>query len=301
MSNSQAVIISAPQQEARPFAMGLPRSPMEPSNLSEAINLAKIFCDAGNVPTPYIGKMADILIAIQWGYEVGLSPVQAMQSIAVINGRPTLFGDALLGLVRGSGLLESIEEVGDEKGFTCTVKRRGEQKPIVRTFTIEDARKAGLLDKKGPWQSYTKRMLQMRARNFALRDAFTDVIRGVRFVMDPSEIIDVSAKPHVEAAPAQHQAAQQSVPQEPETYPQEKFLENLPKWARLIREGKWSCEHVIQTVESHGVPFTIEQRATLESIPVDVPEAVAEQSPIPSPAATFPDQGAEAGGTDAPF
>ena len=200
-----------------------------------------------------------------------------MQSIAVINGRPTLFGDALLGLVRGSGLLESIEEVGDDKAYTCTVKRRGEQKPVIRTFTIDDARQAGLLEKKGPWQSYPKRMLQMRARNFALRDAFTDVIRGVHFVMDPGEIIDVTARPCVEptapAGQAQPQVVQQGGQQEPETYSQERFLKNLPKWTGLIRSGKWSCSHVIETVESHGVPLSIEQRATLESIPVDVPES----------------------------
>lgn len=295
MSNSQPVVLSAPQEQ-RPFAVGRPRSPMEPSNLSEAINLAKIFCDAGNVPSNYQGKLADCLIAIQWGYEVGLSPVQAMQSIAVINGRPTLFGDALLGLVRGSGLLESIEEVGDDKSYTCTVKRRGERKPVVRTFTMDDARKAGLLEKKGPWQSYPKRMLQMRARNFALRDAFTDVIRGVHFVVDPGEIIDVTARPVdvTSSGQAPNQAAQ---PSKPEFYPQERFLEHLPKWTELIRSGKWPLEHVIKTVESHGVPFSLEQRATLESIAV----CAQEQSAFPSSTQASPDQGAGAEDLDAPF
>ena len=47
------------------------------------------------------------------------------------------------------------------------------------TFTVGDAIRAGLWKKAGPWTMYPKRMLQMRARSFALRDAFPDVLRGL--------------------------------------------------------------------------------------------------------------------------
>ena len=62
---------------------------------------------------------------------------------------------------------------------TCTAKRRGYEKPTVVRFSVADAKKAGLWGKSGPWSQYSKRMLQLRARGFALRDAFPDVLKGL--------------------------------------------------------------------------------------------------------------------------
>ena len=151
---------------------------LTPQSIDEAIRMAEIMSKANIVPKDYQGNPANILVAIQWGAEIGLPPLQAMQNIAVINGRPSVWGDAVIALVRGSGLLESIQEDIGDSAATCTVKRRGEG-ATARTFTLDDAKKAGLLGKQGPWSQYPKRMLQMRARAWALRDVFPDVLRGV--------------------------------------------------------------------------------------------------------------------------
>jgi hypothetical protein len=99
----------------------------------------------------------------------------------VIGNNPTVWGDGALALVEASGLLEWHEESFDEatKTATCTVKRLGKPSPTVRTFSFEEARAAGLLNKDGPWKGYPKRMCQMRARAFALRDTFADVLKGI--------------------------------------------------------------------------------------------------------------------------
>lgn len=154
---------------------------LTPANLGEAMEMAKILADSSIVPKDFQGRPGNVLIACQWGAELGLQPLQAMQSIAVINGRPSIWGDAMLGLVQGSGLLDSIhEEISDDgKVATCTLRRRGHAQAISRTFTMEDADRAGLSRKDGPWKQYPKRMLQLRARAFALRDGFADVLRGV--------------------------------------------------------------------------------------------------------------------------
>ena len=117
---------------------------------------------------------------MQWGAEIGLQPLQAMQNIAVINGRPSIWGDAMLALVRSSGLLDYIRKELSEDGTTatCTVKRKNEE-PAVSTFSIEDAKKAGLAGKQGPWTQYPKHMLKLRARSYALRDVFPDVLKGM--------------------------------------------------------------------------------------------------------------------------
>lgn len=162
-----------------------PRFSLTPTSIDEAMRFADMLSKSALVPKDYQGNPANCVIAMQWGMEIGLQPLQAMQSIAVINGRPAIWGDAMIALVKGSGLLESIvEDVGDTAA-TCTVKRRGEGE-VSRSFSMEDAKKAGLAGKQGPWAQYPKRMLQMRARAWALRDVFPDVLRGV-FVAEEAQ------------------------------------------------------------------------------------------------------------------
>ena len=128
-------------------------------------------------------QVANVCVALQYGLELGLSPMQSLQGVAVINGKPTVYGDALLGLCYASGLVEEFEVnvagTGDTRGAVCTVKRKGVENQIVRAFTIADAKRAKLWGRAGPWTQYPERMLEMRARGFALRDAFADVLRGV--------------------------------------------------------------------------------------------------------------------------
>jgi len=146
------------------------------------------------VPKGMQGKPADILLAMELGLQLGIPMTQAIQDIAVVNGRPTLYGDGLLAAVQGHKDYEYIKEVGDEKSATCTLKRRGHDECTV-TFTQEDAKKAGLWGKPGPWLSYPKRMLQMRARGFCIRDTFADALRGIKTEEEVSDYQVIDAKP----------------------------------------------------------------------------------------------------------
>jgi len=135
------------------------------------------------VPKAYQGKPEDVLVAVQWGRELGLAPLQALQNIACINGKPSVYGDAAMALVQASSVCENIEEFFEGEGSpnpvaVCVAHRRG-RTPVTVKFSVEDAKRAGLWGKTGPWQAYPKRMMQMRARGFALRDAFPDVLKGL--------------------------------------------------------------------------------------------------------------------------
>lgn len=143
------------------------------------MKLAEMVSQSSVCPKAYFNKPGDCLVAMALGAEVGLNPIQSLQNIAVINGKPSIYGDAAMALVRASGLLEDIKEEFDGNAATCTCKRRGQETPIVATFSMEDAKKAGLLGKSGPWSQYPARMLQMRARGFALRDGFADALAGL--------------------------------------------------------------------------------------------------------------------------
>lgn len=177
-----------PQQTA-PVLATTRQIGLTPQSLEAAMEMANLLAKSNMVPKDYIGNPGNIIVAIQWGAEIGLPPLQAMQNLAVINGRPALWGDAVMALVRGSGLLEDFREDVTDQGATCTVKRRGEQ-PVSRHFSVEDAKKAGLWGKQGPWQQYPKRMLQMRARSWAIRDVFTDVLKGINIkeVLEDDEV-----------------------------------------------------------------------------------------------------------------
>lgn len=144
---------------------------------------------AGGIVPYGIDTREKAMIAILHGLEIGLTPMNAMQSIAVINGKPTIYGDAAIGLVRASGLMEWIKETvsgeGDAMTAKCVVKRKHEAEAIEGEFSVADAKTAGLWTKTGkngqptPWQTYPKRMLKFRARAFALRDGFADVLKGM--------------------------------------------------------------------------------------------------------------------------
>lgn len=142
-------------------------------------------------------KPESIMIAIQHGFEIGLKPMQALQSIAVINGRPGIYGDAALAIVRNSGELEDFEETiegeGDKMEAVCRVTRKG-FKVYESRFSVADAKLAGLWDKAGPWKQYPRRMLKFRARGFGLRDTFGDYLRGLKTVEELQDYIETTGR-----------------------------------------------------------------------------------------------------------
>ncbi|MBK5942747.1 recombinase RecT [Halorhodospira halophila] len=216
---------------------------LTPQNLDEAMKYADIIAKSKVIPKDYQGNPGDVLVAMQWGLELGLPPLQALQNIAVINGRPAVWGDAMLAIVRSHPSCEYVSEEFDDSRWvaTCRAKRRGEQEQI-RQFSHDDAQRAGLAGKQGPWQSYPKRMIQMRARAFALRDVFPDALRGIAVAEEVRDIPEKDVTP--EPAPAA------SEPEQLPPYPDDRFAENLPKWRQAIQGGRISAEEVIAKASS---------------------------------------------------
>lgn len=165
--------------------------------LDDTWRFAQYIVKSGLAPSSF--KTAEqVIVAIQYGAEVGFSPMQALQSIAVINGKPSMYGDAIPALILGSGLCDGtpkewLEGEGDKMAAHCEAKRKDSDDPVKRSFSVDDAKKAGLWGKAGPWTQYPKRMLQMRARAFCLRDAFADVLRGMQV---REEVEDYSRTEH---------------------------------------------------------------------------------------------------------
>ena len=169
--------------DSKPVAINMGDSGIKLQSFEEAFRFAKYVAISGLAPKG-MDKPETILVCLQSGLELGFSPMQALQNVTVINGKSAIYGDAGLALIRGKGLLEDMTEkwTGTIKdGTRCceiTMKRKG-QTPIVRSFSIEDARRGGLWGKPGPWSQYPERMLRYRALAFTMRDLFSDVLKGV--------------------------------------------------------------------------------------------------------------------------
>jgi hypothetical protein len=196
--------------------------------MKELLEISQFLSESTLIPKSYMGKPGDIAVAVQWGAEIGLRPLQSLNGISVINGRASIWGDAAIALVQQSNLLENMEETflnerttfrckkpaecvcaknqwthptapfcenltthedfHDDLTAVCRMFRRGQPTPYVGSFSVRDARRATLWSKPGPWQQYPKRMLQMRARGFPLRDGFADALRGLITVEEAQDI-----------------------------------------------------------------------------------------------------------------
>ena len=255
---------------AAPRGMGFDLSPQ---NFDQAMTFASMLADSDLVPKDFKGKPGNCLIAMQWGAELGLKPLQALSNIAVVNGRAALWGDAVIALVRSSPLCEYVKESDDGHTATCRAKRRGEVEHVT-TFSMDDAKQAGLANKQGPWSQYPRRMRQMRARAFALRDVFPDVLRGMPVA---EEVMDIPDERHM--GPAEVLAT--VVPAE---YPQAEFEKNLPAWAKVVASGRKSLPDLAAMVGSKA-PLTAAQMDALSAAVVQLQSNTVENVPQRAPAA----------------
>ena len=192
--------------------------------------LSEIAARTEMVPKQFKGRPDDVLVAFIMGDSVGLHPMQAVQNIAVINGQPSLYGDGMLAVCQQhpqwGGKIEHMEydDAGIPYRAVCIVKRKGEP-DTEQSFTLQEAEQAGLLKKQGPWQGYARRMLQWRARSWALRDAFADALRGFQCVEELAPMVEIEAEvqeiePTASASDQLKSTMQAQQPKEPKPEPE---------------------------------------------------------------------------------
>lgn len=222
------------------------------ASFDDAFRFSKMVAASEFAPKDFRGKPESCMLAIQHGSEVGLSPMQSLQSIAVINGRPTIWGDAALALVQSSPVCEYVREYtegdGDALVAVCEAKRKGYPAPTVVRFSVADAKKAGLWGKAGPWQQYPGRMMTLRARGFALRNAFADALRGLITAEEAQDYPTTEAPAAV--ARAQEPAKATTVAQSPAA---SATVEDMTKARRAIAAAR-----SVERLRQHSA--TVQQR-----------------------------------------
>lgn len=201
MDNQLASVKAPPSTEVAKSTGNQSGGIVQLRSLTDLKEFSEFLSKSSLIPKGYVGKPADIAVGILYGHELGFSPLGALQSIAVINGNPGMYGDAPLALVRSRGLLEWIKEEWDDstKTATCKIKRVGDPSTYEGSFSIKDAERIGLANR-DTYKNYGKRMCQFRARSFPLRDAFGDVLKGMRQAEELEEFIETTAE-HVVSEP----------------------------------------------------------------------------------------------------
>ena len=178
---------------------------LAPADLDGLWRVAQYVAASGLAPKG-VDTPEAVFVAMEMGLELGLPLMASLQNIAVVNGRPTLWGDSQLAVVRSTGELEEFSEWYEANGkrmprnpstfddattAVCRVKRRG-MEATESAFSVADAKRAGLWNKAGTWTQYPARMMRFRARSFALRDQFGDALKGLLSTEEAGDVVEVT-------------------------------------------------------------------------------------------------------------
>lgn len=124
------------------------------------------------------------------GYELGLSLTSAFDFIHIIDGKPGISPRGAMALIHQSGLLEAMDIVESDTGCTVTMRRKGGFS-YTCSFTLDDAKRAGLLKEKSGWEKYPRQMCKWRAIGFVTDIVFSDVLAGMKRVDEFGGDLDV--------------------------------------------------------------------------------------------------------------
>lgn len=146
------------------------------TGIAEVFRLADHLAQAvGFVPAAYLGKPNAIAAAMLTGIEIGMGPLESLREIHIVQGRPTLSSASMLARAIRAGIkvewLEATDKAARLRLTRGTVSYE-------QSWTMEDAKRADLANKSGPWKTYPAAMLRARAISAAVRAFCPDVIGG---------------------------------------------------------------------------------------------------------------------------
>lgn len=213
MSDDQATAMTPGTQltaHKAELVAGAPVTAIVPRTVDEVARVARAVIVAGLAPNSYQGRneqetVSKIMIGVMKGAEVGLAPITALSTIAIINNRPCIWGDGAVALCQRHSTIEwtktRYEGKAHEDNYVCIVevKRRGQDEPYVGTFSVADAKRAKLWanPSKAPWLLYPDRMMFNRARAFALRDGFADCLMGLSIAEEVRDLPEAPQAPDI--------------------------------------------------------------------------------------------------------
>lgn len=245
---------------------------LSPQTAEEAYRLSTHLAKSDLCPKSFGQNPANVFAAIMMGAEIGVGPMQAMANIAVVNGRASMWGELVSGLIWGSSVCEKLEDKvtgkGESLAVTITAKRKGAAE-YSYTYTWEDAKTAGLTSK-DTYQKYPKDMLYWKALGRVAKRLFPDVLKGIaiREIADDGDLKEeFPGAVEVQAEPAQPESA---APAQPEP-----SVEELEKKAAEAK-ARVAAEEAKEKVKAEKKAKKAEKAAPAAE-PVDVPPAAEDE------------------------
>lgn len=181
LTNGRTTVSTPSTEVARPAPTPAPKPRVAvgrpQGDLEETFRLAQALAQSNLLPSALKGKPSDVLVSVLYGQELGIAPMQAIQSIYVVQGRPTISAQLWVALARRAGHKVRVIE---ETSATCTVEvERGDDPghPTRVTYTLDQAKQAGLASK-DVWKSHPAAMLYARAVSTACRRACPEIALG---------------------------------------------------------------------------------------------------------------------------
>jgi hypothetical protein len=250
--------------------------------MAEMWQFAGIAWESRVTPETLKNKEA-VFIALQSGLECSLTPMQSIQNIYVVNGKPCLYGSVLIALCRTksdwveAAYSETLVGDGEARRGIVTVQRVGGSL-MEKSFSVADARKAGLIggDKtRDIWVKYTDDMLLNRARSRALKSVFSHHLHGIAIAEEQQDLlhnqtIEIQA---VQRAPSDPVAAlADTLGKKSEAKPdaQGKAVSN-ETWAAWFRR---QIAEAVAAVDLEGMAKQIEDAHAAQRINVDEANAL---------------------------
>lgn len=193
METAQSYEIEPQKGQTQPINIDFSQKGIVPNNYNELLQMAALVHRSGLAPKS-LDTVQKVAIAMAMCMEVGRPVLTGIQDMAVINGKVGMFGDAVLAVIRSSGLLEKFNQweegvpYGDDWVVHTLVKRKGAEEKT-DYFSWQDAKRAGVADPKtrdgrpdqfSPWRRWPRRMMYFKSRNFLLRDEFGDLLKGIQ-------------------------------------------------------------------------------------------------------------------------
>lgn len=149
-----------------------------PRSFTEITSMAETLSKSSLLPKALVGKMPEVAMMIQTGLELGLAPTTALRTIHIIEGKPVLSADLMVGLVLSRGVAEYFKLVEETATSVTWETKRVGQDPQRFTWSHEDTKTAAL-NNKDNWRLYPRQMRRARCKAILARDVYPDVLAGI--------------------------------------------------------------------------------------------------------------------------
>lgn len=262
------------------YAIVSPRDAIAPRTMTDAWRFAEIACAAKMCG---VRSADEAFVRIATGMELGLTAMQSLRGVHVINGRPQMSADMMVGVCLSRPdvceYFQLIETTAERAVYTT--KRRGAPEPVTIAFTIEDAFRAGLAGK-GTWAAHPAAMLRARASAHLARAVYPDLVNGL-YTEDEMAEITASSAP---AAPREYVQAESTTVVV--NHPQPPAAARVPtidieEIAACLRGAATPDELKAAAQPIHGLPKGSPERAALVSTYNARKAELAAPAPAPAP------------------